>query len=173
MKAFLTILFLSVLVVSCGSSKRSIKTNNAITSSSSSIPVGSGEDYTLVGARVSLYAKQFEGVKYRYGGNTRKGMDCSGLICQSYLSENITLPRRSRDMSLQGERLKLKEVTLGDLLFFGTRKNSKVINHVGMVVELDEHHIYFIHSTSSRGVIISALDQEYWRKAFVMARRMI
>ncbi len=122
---------------------------------------------------ITSHALEFEGTKYKYGGTTKDGMDCSGLVYVSFLHENIPLPRSSRDMSLEGDRLSLVDVNIGDLLFFDTDKNKKVINHVGLVVEIQVGHIYFIHSSSSRGVIISSLAEDYWFQHFVMARRLI
>lgn len=126
-----------------------------------------------VAEKIVKHAKSFEGTRYKYGGTTKKGMDCSGLVYVSFLEEGLSLPRTSRAMSLQGRRLYLKEVSTGDLLFFETDKNKKVINHVGLVVQADRDHIYFIHSSTSRGVIISSLSETYWKDNFVMARRVI
>jgi cell wall-associated NlpC family hydrolase len=123
--------------------------------------------------KITSNAMKFQGTKYKYGGTSEKGMDCSGLIFTSFLEENIELPRSSRQMSLEGERLSLVDVNIGDLLFFETNKNKKVINHVGLVVEIQPGHILFIHSSSSRGVIISSLADNYWFDHFVMARRVI
>jgi len=122
---------------------------------------------------ITTTALKFQGTKYKYGGTTEKGMDCSGLVFTSFLKENIELPRSSRAMSLEGERLSLVDVNIGDLLFFETNKNKKVINHVGLVVEIQPGHILFIHSSSSKGVIISSLADNYWFEHFVMARRVI
>lgn len=122
---------------------------------------------------ITTYALEFEGTRYKYGGTTKEGMDCSGLVYVSFLHENIPLPRSSRDMSLKGERLSLVDVNIGDLLFFETDKNKKVINHVGLVIEIQPGQIYFIHSSTSRGVIISSLSEDYWFQHFVMARRLI
>lgn len=119
------------------------------------------------------YARQFLGTKYKYGGTSPEGMDCSGLIYTSFLKNEIQLPRSSRAMALLGEQLDLSEVRIGDLLFFITDKRKKSINHVGLVVELDAEHIFFIHSSTSRGVIISALTENYWREHFIMARRIL
>lgn len=123
--------------------------------------------------KVIDHAMQFLGTKYKYGGTTPEGMDCSGLVYTAFLQEDIALPRSSRDMALLGEELKLDQVKTGDLLFFKTDRRKKIINHVGLVVELDEDQIYFIHSSTSRGVIISALQEDYWRNHFVMARRIL
>jgi cell wall-associated NlpC family hydrolase len=123
--------------------------------------------------KITENALRFKGTKYKYGGTTENGMDCSGLVFTSFLEENVELPRSSRGMSLEGERLSLEDVNIGDLLFFETNKKKKVINHVGLVVEIQPGHILFIHSSTSKGVIISSLADDYWFDHFVMARRVI
>jgi len=123
--------------------------------------------------KITSYALDFKGTKYKFGGTTSNGMDCSGLVYTSFLKEDIPLPRTSRAMSLEGERLSLEDVNIGDLLFFETNKNKKVVNHVGLVVEIQPGQILFIHSTTSLGVIISSLSENYWFEHFVMARRVI
>ena len=122
---------------------------------------------------ITSFAMDFEGTPYKYGGTTRAGMDCSGLVYCSFKQEDIALPRSSKDMAYKGERLSLEDVNIGDLLFFETDKNRKVINHVGIVVEIDKGHIFFIHSSTSRGVMVSSLADNYWFDHFVMARRVI
>ena len=122
---------------------------------------------------ITATALKFQGTSYKYGGTTEDGMDCSGLVYTSFLEENIALPRSSRGMSLEGKRLSIKDVNVGDLLFFETNKRKKVINHVGLVVEVQPGHILFIHSSTSSGVIISSLADNYWFDHFVMARRVI
>lgn len=119
------------------------------------------------------HALQYLGTSYRYGGTSPEGMDCSGLVYTSFLQQNIELPRSSRDMALLGEKLELPQIRIGDLLFFITDRRKKNINHVGLVVELNANKILFIHSSTSKGVIISALDENYWREHFVMARRIL
>ena len=119
------------------------------------------------------HALDFLGTVYKYGGTSSAGIDCSGLVYTAFLQKDIPLPRSSRDMAKQGEHLELDEVRIGDLLFFITNKRRKTINHVGLVVELAEDLIYFIHSTTSAGVIISTLNEQYWQEHFVMARRIL
>ncbi len=119
------------------------------------------------------YAQQFQGVKYKYGGTTKKGMDCSGLVYESFKAFNIQLPRVSRDMAKEGKRVDLKDVQVGDLLFFKTNKKRNTINHVGLVITALLGNIEFIHSTTSRGVIISSLAERYWYFSFAEARRLL
>lgn len=173
------LLFLTgMLITSCGSSRSRVATTKKEQNRSEEVtqvydrnPSARPENEKVY--QVVRTAKKFEGTRYKYGGTDKKGMDCSGLIYTSFLKEGIALPRTSRGMSLKGKRLYLKEVNVGDLLFFETNKNRKVINHVGLVVEVNRNGIYFIHSSTSKGVIISSLSESYWYNNFVMARRVI
>ncbi|MFV9551894.1 C40 family peptidase [Algibacter sp. PT7-4] len=119
------------------------------------------------------YAKQFKGVRYKWGGTTKSGMDCSGLVYESFKFSNIILPRISRDMAKKGHKIKLNKVLKGDLLFFKTGNRRNSINHVGLIIDIRDNDIKFIHSTTSKGVIISGLNETYWLKAFYEARRVL
>lgn len=118
------------------------------------------------------YAKQFEGVRYKFGGTTKKGMDCSGLVYTAFKAYDIDLPRMSRNMAKEGEPVSLEHIEVGDLLFFKTNGKHNAISHVGMVVTALPGNIEFIHATTSLGVIISSLAERYWYFSFVEARRM-
>lgn len=118
-------------------------------------------------------AMAYSGVRYKYGGTTKKGMDCSGLLYVSFGENDIPLPRVSSQMADEGKKIKLNKVTKGDLLFFKTSKRGKKINHVGLVVAVDGRDIRFIHATSSRGVIVSSLQEGFWNYAFVKATRVL
>ncbi|SFU27776.1 Cell wall-associated hydrolase, NlpC family [Pustulibacterium marinum] len=116
-------------------------------------------------------AMSFLGTRYKYGGTTKKGMDCSGLVYTSLLENDIIFERSSYLMSQEGDYVKLKNVIIGDLLFFSTGK-SKRVNHVGLVIALEGEDVKFIHSTTSRGVIISSIKEGYWSNAYKTARRI-
>ena len=118
-------------------------------------------------------ALEYAGVKYKYGGTTRRGMDCSGLLYVSFSSNDIEIPRVSHMIADQAETIDVRTVTRGDLLFFKTNRRGKRINHVGLVVGKEGDDIRFIHSTSSRGVIVSSLKEGYWNSAFVKAARIL
>ncbi|MGB6152592.1 MAG: C40 family peptidase [Pricia sp.] len=118
-------------------------------------------------------ALQFSGVRYKYGGTTRRGMDCSGLLYVAFGENNIKLPRVSYHMAEEGRNVRLSDVDKGDLLFFRTTRGAKRINHVGMVVTVENGEVKFIHSSSSRGVIVSSLREGYWNSAFVRAKRVL
>lgn len=130
------------------------------------------EDSKDVREHIIEYAKTFQGTRYKFGGTTKAGMDCSGLVYTAYKEENITLPRISRDMAKKGILISFKNIEEGDLIFFKTSRKYD-INHVGLVVEAKRGEVKFIHSTTHGGVIISSLDENYWKKAFVEVRRII
>lgn len=116
-------------------------------------------------------AKSFIGTPYKWGGTTRAGMDCSGLLINSYAAIHFQLPRTSHEQSKIGQKIKLKDLEPGDLVFFATGKKKHKITHVGMVTYVQRDLVKFIHSSSSLGVIESNLDSKYYRKRFITARR--
>jgi len=136
--------------------------------------IGLEEEVTLKKANEIIgTALKYTGVKYKYGGTTKRGMDCSGLLYVSFSSHDVEIPRVSHMIADQAETIDVQTVTRGDLLFFKTTRRGKRINHVGLVVAINGDDIRFIHSTSSRGVIVSSLKEGYWNSAFVKAARIL
>lgn len=117
-------------------------------------------------------AMEYDGVKYRSGGTTPAGMDCSGLVTTVFKAYDISLPRSSNDMSKVGKKLKREEIQKGDLIFFKTNGRS-VINHVGIVTEVKGDEILFIHSSTQRGVIVSSTKEPYYQRTFAQANRIL
>lgn len=117
-------------------------------------------------------ANSFKGTKYKYGGTTNKGMDCSGLIYTSFKKEGILIPRVSKDIALLGVSVSLQKIRKGDLVFFFTGKKNR-INHVGLVTKVVSNEVYFIHASTSRGVIISSLSEKYYKARFIKAKRIL
>ncbi len=116
-------------------------------------------------------AKKYLGVKHKMGGTTAKGFDCSGFIQSVYRKNNIALPRTAQQQSTQGYSIKLRDSQKGDLLFF---RHSSKINHVGMVISNKKGTIQMIHVSSSKGVIITHLNENnYWWNKFTKAKSII
>ena len=164
-KQVLHIMVMSFILMSCGGSKKS-------NSSSSKKRVSYSATISKKAQNIIDYAMDYKGTRYRYGGTTKKGMDCSGLVYTAFLTEDIKLPRTSRAMATRGKEINLNQVKEGDLLFFKTSKNKNTINHVGLVVSIN-NSIQFIHASVSRGVIVSSLDESYWNKCYTKARRLL
>lgn len=127
---------------------------------------------SLVNKVISI-ANNYQGVPYLAGGTTSQGMDCSGLVQTSFKKIDISLPRSSQSMSKKGQNVRLEDIEEGDLLFFNINRLKGKINHVGLVSSVKNNSIIFIHSTTSKGVITNSLDDNYWKKAFVKARRIL
>ncbi|NEM98213.1 C40 family peptidase [Pontibacter burrus] len=123
-------------------------------------------------AKVIQTARSYTGVPYRWGGTTRVGMDCSGLLCTSFESIDVKLPRTSEEQSRFGREVRVKDLKEGDLVFFGANGRSNQITHVGMVTEVvDENNVQFIHSSTTLGVIENNLFSDYYQKIFIKAVR--
>ena len=112
------------------------------------------------------------GVGYRGGGTTSDGFDCSGLIYSTFKKFDITLPRSSHEMATVGTKIDLKSAQKGDLIFFINRGQRR-INHVGMVVEVTDEEVKFIHSSTQSGVIISSTKEPYYNRTFVQLNRIL
>lgn len=124
-------------------------------------------------SRVLNKALSFKGVAYKFGGVTKEGMDCSGLVFTSYKEIDMTLARSSKNMYFEGEQVDLDKVKKGDLLFFDIMTFKDHVNHVGMVTSVNDFEINFIHSTDLKGVVVTSINEGEWKKAFIKAKRIL
>ncbi len=105
-------------------------------------------------------AQKYLGVPYVWAGNTPEGFDCSGFTSYVLKQQGIDLPRRSSDQYDQATKLKQKNVQPGDLVFFN---NGSGVSHVGIVVSGKGEPLMMIHSSSSKGIIVTEIEKsEYW-----------
>ena len=123
-------------------------------------------DYVTQGDLVSA-AERYLGVPYRYGGEDRNGMDCSGLVWRAYMDVSSSeLPRTSRQLYRSGSQVAPGDEARGDLVFFAT--SGRGVNHVGIT----DGRGRFIHASSSRGVVWDKLSDNYWITRYRGARRL-
>jgi cell wall-associated NlpC family hydrolase len=112
-------------------------------------------------------AMMYRGVPYRNGGSDPAGFDCSGFVQWVFAQNGIRLPREVRDQYDAGEKVDLRDVKAGDLLFFETV--SRGASHVGLAIGGDQ----FVHAPSSTGVVrVERFTANYWAMRFVGARRI-
>lgn len=106
---------------------------------------------------------------YKYGGNTKEGIDCSAFTQTIFNNVfSFQLLRSARQQYTQGFTINHREnLQFGDLIFFNTRRSVKP-GHVG--IYLGEN--LFAHASSSKGVIVSSLDHEYYSRTFMGGRRI-
>jgi cell wall-associated NlpC family hydrolase len=115
-----------------------------------------------------LDAVSFLGVPYKYGGNSKEGVDCSGLTCNVYESAvRKKLPRSAKEQYQTGTSVDKNELQFGDLVFFNTTGSRP--SHVGIYIEDD----LFVHASVVSGVTISSLESTYYKNRFVGARRIV
>jgi len=107
-------------------------------------------------------------VPYKYGGNTKQGTDCSGMVCSVYKEiYNIDMYRSSADQLKNVTEIGKNQLKTGDLVFFKIGNNK--VSHVG--IYLGENK--FIHATTQKGVIVNNLDEEYYKKYYYTSGRVI
>lgn len=120
----------------------------------------SGELEEPMGQALVEAASAWLGTRYKYGGHTRAGTDCSGLVMSLYQEVcAVKLPRTTSDQHKFCSPLKRKDTRVGDLVFFGS---SYGISHVGLYIGKGE----MIHASSSQGVMVSGIDKGYWADRF-------
>lgn len=169
MKLIFPLLISIFLFTSCGSSKKASTTSSRKSGSIYKTKTKSNSKATAIVQRASSYI----GTRYKYGGTTKKGMDCSGLVHTSFAQENIILPRMSSAMATKGKPVAKNNAQKGDLVFFKTSKSRSKVSHVGVISRIEKDAIYFIHSSTSKGVIESSLNENYWNKAFRFIKRVL
>lgn len=122
-------------------------------------------------ATVIETARSYQGTPYKYGGTTRLGMDCSGLLYNAFAAIDVPIPRSSNEQAAWGEPVRPQDLKAGDLLFFGASPGSNTITHVGLVTEATPEGVQFIHSSSSLGVVENSLETDYYLSRFIKAVR--
>jgi lipoprotein Spr len=117
-----------------------------------------------------LYYQVYEwvGTRYKYAGDTKKGIDCSGFVSKMYESAYcISLSGGSRDLWKTVSEVEKQDLEEGDMVFFKIKKGQ--ISHVGIYLGNNK----FAHASVKMGVIISDLDEEYYKKHFYKGGRML
>ena len=113
-------------------------------------------------------ALSLQGTPYRYGkASPEEGFDCSGFVKYVYQKQGINLPRTVKDMASHLPEIPKDDIISGDLVFFNTDEQS--LSHVGIYINNDK----FIHAPSQKTgkVLVSSLNNQYWQKHYICARR--
>lgn len=158
-----SLLLLSLLLINCGSSP-DISPGRLV-----NVPIGKKVDlnnsHTVKNKLYAQY-KSWKGVRYRMGGLSKRGIDCSGFVYRTFRSQlGINIPRSTELQSSIGQLINKNKLQAGDLIFF---KTATKVRHVGIYLENNN----FLHASSSKGVMISKLDNVYWRSKYWKSKRL-
>lgn len=120
-----------------------------------------------IGEQIVAFAEQFLGTPYVWAGSSPSGFDCSGFVSYVFKNFGYTVNRTAASMYTNGVAVDKSELQIGDAVFFAS--SSESIGHVGIYIGDGE----FIHSSSGCGyVTISGLDESYYSRMYVGARRI-
>jgi lipoprotein Spr len=156
-------------LMACGSSRKSKKTDDvpvtpAVTNKKFATTYSEKLGITVPETANTLLITtiaEWIGAPYKYGGSDKKGVDCSGFINNVYpLVYNISVPRVSAQIAAKASPVNKQQLKEGDLVFF--KINTKDVGHAGIYLYDD----YFVHASTSRGVMISRLNDTYWTKYY-------
>ncbi|NUT77851.1 peptidase P60 [Pseudomonas sp. C1C7] len=134
-----------------------------------------GKSYQLPALADSILERGMSliGTRYRFGGTSEAGFDCSGFIGYLFREEaGMNLPRSTREMiNVDAPLVSRNKLKPGDLLFFATSGRRNRVSHAGIYLGDNQ----FIHSSSRRsgGVRIDSLGDSYWSKSFIEAKRAL
>ena len=121
---------------------------------------------SITNEKLISFLEEWYGIPYKYGGGTRMGVDCSAFSCMMMDSVyNLNIPRTCREQFVAGKRIKQDQLLQGDLVFFNTTGG---VSHVGVYLG----HRKFVHASTSNGVMISGLDDGYFKKRYVGSSRI-
>lgn len=149
------LLTLVVVMTSCSTSRTSMHRSSS---------VYSGSESALV-----LDARKLLKTRYKYGGNSPRGFDCSGFTQYLFQLHGTHLPRSAQAQSKLGSKVNLSDARPGDLLFFG----GGSISHVGLVSRVKGKYPIMIHASTSSGVIETDINtSDYWRRRLKFVRRL-
>ena len=164
---FLVLTIAALLCSGCSTQKQAATPAKAVPS----LTMFSADDYidrqNMSDTQIALIREicTWQGTPYEFGGSDKgKGADCSGLILKVFLDiTEVKLPRNSAEQAEFCKHIKQSHVKPCDLVFFATGSDREKVSHVGLVLNTD----LFIHSSSSKGVIITRLDNPWWHERLI------
>ena len=155
---FINLTLIGLILISCQSAVRysSNKNDQKI-----------ADDYQSKNQKLADFIHEWLGTPYRYGGMNKKGIDCSGLsllVLKNVFNKNI--PRQAKDQYQEGSHVRIHNLITGDLIFFSGIR-SRGIDHVGIFLGSGK----FVHASESAGVVISDMNDSYYRTKYSGACR--
>ncbi|QQX80241.1 C40 family peptidase [Shewanella sp. KX20019] len=151
--------FVFILLVSACSSTPNRGTNNP----TEKVAL---DNTTAVKNQLMQLHSEWKGTPYRFGGMSKRGVDCSGFVALGFNDKfGIKLPRTTDEQRSVGKSVSKSQLREGDLVFFKTGWSTR---HVGIYIGNNQ----FLHASTSQGVMISSLNNSYWKQKYWLSRRL-
>lgn len=145
---FLLLSLIILALTSCGASKKASSVNK-------------------VESELEKQYQLYKGVPYKYGGTDKRGFDCSGFVGKVYKDALKTqIPRTVKEIATMGKKVSKQRLKPGDLVFF---RPSRKYRHIGIYIGNN----LFMHSSTSKGIMKSNMNNVYWKKKFRYAKRIL
>lgn len=161
-----TSIFLLVIlstITACSSVQHSTTAQVHVTKTASAVNL---QNNSAVKATLLKQYEEWYKTPYKMGGLSKRGIDCSGFAYITFRSKlGYTIPRTTESQAQTGREVARNTLQVGDLVFF---KTSLFYNHVGIYLGDSR----FLHASSSKGVMISNLNEQYWKECYWTARRI-
>jgi len=160
-KNICSFILIAIIITSCGGNKKvvSSKKNSYIINKYASILKTSKSEIKNI--KLYSFIDNWSGTKYKYGGMSKSGVDCSGFCNVLYNKVyGKTIKRTTKDLAKQINKVSKNNLKEGNLVFFNISKKKN--SHVGIYLK----NRRFVHASTSKGVIISSLDNPYYKKAY-------
>ncbi len=163
MNKILLLIVYAILLTACSSAPYYASENPAIKVSEATVDLSDSKKVKQV---LNQQYKDWRHVQHYLGGTSKNGIDCSGLVYQTYRTKlGVDIPRSTEYQSKTGQEIQQEQLRAGDLVFF---KTGIFARHVGMYIDEGQ----FLHVSSRKGVIISSLENPYWNSAYWKAQRI-
>ena len=167
MKLLLLVLAILLLLSGCSTRKVSKPSYKAKKTTSKATISKKKKSGNWINTALSKEYEKWNAVPYKYGGTSRKGVDCSSLMQILYRDAfGLKIPRTTKSQAKIGYQIKKNSSKEGDLVFFKTGRNTR---HSGIIIENGR----FIHSSTKYGVMVSSLNNPYWKSKYWQIRRVL
>lgn len=159
-----------VFITSCGVVKRgTIPWEDAatVTGAKATVPVSMSRSERALRNKLDEAYNNWKGTSYLLGGTNSRGIDCSAfmqVVFKDYL--NFELPRTTRQQMELGSSVRKRNIKIGDMVFFRTGRDTY---HVGVMINSEQ----FLHASTTNGVTISNLQNQYWQNTYLTTRRVL
>lgn len=159
-----------LLFTSCGVVQRGVipwEDNTTVDGANATLPINFSRSERELRSKLDDAFSDWKGTRYLLGGTNSRGIDCSAfmqVVYKDYLG--ITLPRTTREQILLGNSVRKRNIKIGDMVFFKTGRDTY---HVGVMINGEQ----FMHASTSNGVTISNLQNQYWVNTYLTTRRIL